>query len=124
MELYIRGHSYDALVAIGGCDKTNPGGLMALARLNVPGIFIYGGSIMPGRYRDKDVTIQDIFEAIGQYSAGNITEADVRELERLACPGEGACGGMFTANTMSSASEASRHRAPLHRLGARHRPGP
>ena len=106
MELYIRGHSYDALVAIGGCDKTNPGGLMALARLNVPGIFIYGGSIMPGRYRDKDVTIQDIFEAIGQYSAGNITEADVRELERLACPGEGACGGMFTANTMSSASEA------------------
>ena len=106
IELYIRAQSYDGLVAIGGCDKTNPGGLMALARLNVPGIFVYGGSIMPGRFRGKDVTIQDIFEAIGAYAAGKMTAEDVYELERVACPGEGACGGMFTANTMSSASEA------------------
>ncbi len=106
MELYMRGHAYDALVAIGGCDKTNPGGLMALARLNVPGIFLYGGSIMPGNFRGRDVTIQDIFEAVGKYAAGEMSEADVAELEQRACPGEGACGGMFTANTMSSASEA------------------
>ncbi len=106
IELCMIGHSYDALVTVAGCDKTNPGGLMALARLNVPGVFLYGGSIMPGRFRGRDVTIQDVFEAVGAYAAGNMSEADVRELETVACPGEGACGGMFTANTMSSISEA------------------
>ena len=106
MELYIRGHSYDALVAIGGCDKTNPGGLMALARLNLPGIFLYGGTIMPGTFQGKDVSIQDIFEAVGRYSAGEMSLEDVHALERVACPGEGACGGMFTANTMATCSEA------------------
>ena len=106
MELYIRGHSYDSLVAIGGCDKTNPAGLMALARLNLPGIFVYGGTIMPGNFRGKDVNIQDIFEAVGKYSAGEMSLEDVHELEQVACPGEGACGGMFTANTMATCSEA------------------
>ena len=106
IELYIRGHSYDGLVAIGGCDKTNPGGIMALARLNLPGIFLYGGSIMPGTFRGRDVSILDIFEAVGRHAAGEMSAEDVLELEKVACPGEGACGGMFTANTMSSVSEA------------------
>src|SRR3990172_9574215 len=106
IELVMRGHSYDALVTVAGCDKTNPGSLMALARLNLPGVFLYGGSIMPGRFRGRDVTIQDVFEAGGAHAAGRMSEADVRELESVACPGEGACGGMFTANTMSSISEA------------------
>ncbi|MBI2887900.1 MAG: dihydroxy-acid dehydratase, partial [Chloroflexi bacterium] len=106
IELCMIGHSYDALVTVAGCDKTQPGSLMALARLNVPGVFLYGGSIMPGRFRGRDVTIQDVFEAVGAYAAGAMSEADVRELEQVACPGEGACGGMFTANTMSSISEA------------------
>ena len=106
IELVMRGHSYDALVTVAGCDKTNPGSLMALARLNLPGVFLYGGSIMPGRFRGRDVTIQDVFEAVGAHAAGRMSEADVRELESVACPGEGACGGMFTANTMSSISEA------------------
>ena len=106
IELVMRGHSYDALVTVAGCDKTNPGSLMTLARLNLPGVFLYGGSIMPGRFRGRDVTIQDVFEAVGAHAAGRMSEADVRELESVACPGEGACGGMFTANTMSSISEA------------------
>ena len=106
IELFLRAHSYDAVAAIGGCDKTIPGALMALARLNLPGILVYGGSIMPGRFRNKDVTIQDIFEATGRYSTGAMNEQDIGELEKVVCPGEGACGGMFTANTMASASEA------------------
>ena len=106
MELYCIGHSYDGLVAIGGCDKTNPGGLMALARLNLPGIFLYGGSIMPGSFHGKDVTILDIFEAVGKNAVGEMSDEEVFALEQVACPGAGACGGMFTANTMSSISEA------------------
>jgi len=106
MELYCIGHSYDGLVAIGGCDKTNPGGLMALARLNLPGIFLYGGSIMPGSFHGKDVTILDIFEAVGKNAVGEMSDEEVYALEQVACPGAGACGGMFTANTMSSVSEA------------------
>ena len=106
IELMVRAHAYDSLVTVAGCDKSLPGSLMALARLNVSGIFLYGGSIMPGRFRGKDVTIQDIFEAVGAHAAGNMSEQEVRELEQVACPGEGACGGMYTANTMSSASEA------------------
>ena len=103
IELAVRGHLLDGVVAISGCDKTIPGTVMALARLDLPSLMIYGGSIMPGRFRDHDVTIQDVFEAIGACAAGLMTERDVHELEDVACPGAGACGGQFTANTMSTA---------------------
>jgi len=106
IELVMLGHGYDALVGIGGCDKTEPGMIMAMARLNVPSVFIYGGSILPGTWRGKDVTIQDVFESVGAVEAGRMTEAEQHELECAACPGEGACGGMYTANTMAVASEA------------------
>jgi len=106
VELTMRGHCYDAMVGIAGCDKSLPGIMMAIARLNVPAIFLYGGSILPGRFRGRDVTIVDVFEGVGQVAAGNWTEEDLHELECLACPSSGACGGQFTANTMATVSEA------------------
>jgi dihydroxy-acid dehydratase len=106
VELSVRGHCYDALVGFAGCDKSLPGMMMAMLRLNVPSIFVYGGSILPGRYREKDVTVVDVFEAVGQYAAGNCPIADLHELEKVACPGHGACGGQFTANTMACVGEA------------------
>jgi len=106
IELTVFGHGYDGLVGIAGCDKTLPGIMMAMARLNVPSVFMYGGSILPGKYQGRDVTIQDVIEGVGAVQAGHMTEEQLYELECVACPGEGACGGMFTANTMASASEA------------------
>lgn len=106
VELTMRGHCYDALVGLAGCDKSLPGMMMAMIRLNVPSVFIYGGSILPGRYKGKDVTVQDVFEAVGQHQAGNMTDAELEALEAVACPSAGACGGQFTANTMACVSEA------------------
>jgi len=106
IELFARGHLVDAVVAVSGCDKTIPAAVMALARLDVPGLMLYGGSIMPGRFKGKDVTIQDVFEAVGAHARGAMTDAELRELELGACPGAGACGGQFTANTMATAFEA------------------
>jgi dihydroxy-acid dehydratase len=103
IELVVNGHLLDAVVAISGCDKTIPGTVMALARLDLPSLMIYGGSILPGRFQGKDVTIQDVFEAVGACAAGLMTERDLQSLEGAACPGAGACGGQFTANTMSTA---------------------
>ncbi len=105
IELTMRGHCYDALVGIAGCDKSLPGVMMAMLRLNVPAVFMYGGSIMPGRFHGRDVTVLDIFEAVGQHAAGNMSDAELDDLERHACPGAGACGGQFTANTMACVSE-------------------
>jgi dihydroxy-acid dehydratase len=105
IELAVLGAMCDGVVALSGCDKTLPGTMMALARLDRPGLMLYGGSIMPGKFRGKDVTIQDVFEAVGACSAGRMTEGDLRALEDVACPGAGACGGQFTANTMSMAGE-------------------
>jgi dihydroxy-acid dehydratase len=106
VELTMRGHCYDALVGLAGCDKSLPGMMMAMVRLNVPSVFIYGGSILPGRLNGRDVTVQDVFEAVGQHQAGNMTDAALDILERVACPSAGACGGQFTANTMACVSEA------------------
>lgn len=106
VELTMRGHCYDALVGLAGCDKSLPGMMMAMLRLNVPSVFIYGGSILPGRFKGRDVTVLDVFEAVGQHSAGNMSDADLHELEGCACPSAGACGGQFTANTMACVSEA------------------
>jgi dihydroxy-acid dehydratase len=103
IELVVNGHLLDAVVAISGCDKTIPGTVMALARLDLPSLMIYGGSILPGRFQGRDVTIQDVFEAVGACAAGLMTEKDLKSLEGAACPGAGACGGQFTANTMSTA---------------------
>jgi dihydroxy-acid dehydratase len=103
IELFVRGHAFDAVLAICGCDKTIPGTVMALARLNIPSLSLYGGSIMPGRFHNHDVTIQDVFEAVGACAAGKMTEAELKELEDRACPGAGACGGQYTANTMATA---------------------
>src|SRR5437879_2919710 len=100
-----RGHLLDAVVGISGCDKTIPGMVMALARLNVPGVMLYGGSIMYGVYRGRRLTIQDVFEAIGAFNSGKISANELHEIESRACPGAGACGGQFTANTMSTAFE-------------------
>ena len=105
IELVARGHLFDAVVALSGCDKTIPGTVMALARLNLPSLMLYGGSIMPGRFQNHDVTIQDVFEAVGKHAAGKMTDAELRDLEDHACPGPGACGGQFTANTMAIAFE-------------------
>jgi len=105
IELVTRGNGFDGLVVLVGCDKTIPGGIMALARLNVPGVLLYGGSIAPGHWHDKAVTIQDVFEAVGAHAAGKMTDDDFCRLEADACPGAGACGGQFTANTMAIASE-------------------
>ncbi|MFZ1961607.1 MAG: dihydroxy-acid dehydratase [Methylovirgula sp.] len=106
VELTMRGHCYDALVGIAGCDKSLPGMMMAMLRLNVPSIFIYGGSILPGSFRGRTVTVQDLFEAVGRYSVGTISAEDLDELETVACPSAGACGAQFTANTMATVSEA------------------
>ena len=105
IELTSRGHLFDAVVALSGCDKTIPGTVMALLRLNLPSLMLYGGSIQPGRYGDHDVTIVDVFEAVGAHAAGKITDKELKALEDVACPGVGACGGQFTANTMATASE-------------------
>ena len=106
VELTMRGHCYDALVGLAGCDKSLPGMMMAMVRLNVPSVFIYGGTILPGRFRDKDVTVQDVYEAVGSYQAGQISEDELHALECVACPSAGSCGGQFTANTMACVSEA------------------
>jgi dihydroxy-acid dehydratase len=105
-ELTVRGHCYDALVGIAGCDKSLPGLMMSMVRLNVPSVFIYGGSILPGRYKGKDVTVVDVFEAVGKHSSGQMSAKELRKLELVACPSAGACGGQFTANTMACVSEA------------------
>ena len=106
VELTIRGHCYDALVGLAGCDKSLPGMMMAMVRLDVPSVFLYGGSILPGRLNGKDVTVQDVFEAVGQHQAGNLSTCELEKLEAVACPSAGACGGQFTANTMACVSEA------------------
>ncbi len=105
-ELTVRGHCYDALVGVAGCDKSLPGLMMAMVRLNVPSVFIYGGSILPGRFNGKDVTVVDVFEGVGKYSSGKMSAHALRKLELKACPSSGACGGQFTANTMACVSEA------------------
>ena len=106
VELSVRGHSYDALIGIAGCDKSQPGMMMAMCRLNVPSIYIYGGSILPGTFKGKPVTIQDVYEAVGKHSVGAISDSDLEILEQNACPSAGACGAQFTANTMATVSEA------------------
>ncbi|MET0605424.1 MAG: dihydroxy-acid dehydratase [Beijerinckiaceae bacterium] len=106
VELTMRGHCYDALVGLAGCDKSLPGMMMAMVRLNVPSIFIYGGSILPGNFRGQQVTVQDMFEAVGKHSVGAMSDADLAEIEEVACPSAGACGAQFTANTMATVSEA------------------
>jgi dihydroxy-acid dehydratase len=106
VELTVRGHCYDALVGLAGCDKSLPGMMMAMLRLNVPSVFMYGGSILPGKFQGRDVTVVDVFEAVGQHAAGNMSDEDLHALECVACPSAGACGGQFTANTMATVSEA------------------
>ncbi|MDX8440765.1 dihydroxy-acid dehydratase [Mesorhizobium australafricanum] len=106
VELTMRGHCYDALVGLAGCDKSLPGMMMAMVRLNVPSIFIYGGSILPGNYRGRQITVQDVFEAVGQHSVGTISDAELLEIEQAACPSAGSCGAQFTANTMATVAEA------------------
>src|SRR5437660_2059275 len=106
VELTVRGHAYDALVGLAGCDKSLPGMMMAMVRLNVPSVFIYGGSILPGNFRGQQVTVQDMFEAVGKHSVGEMSDEDLDEIERVACPSAGACGAQFTANTMATVSEA------------------
>jgi dihydroxy-acid dehydratase len=106
IELTMRGHCYDAMVGIAGCDKSLPGTMMAMLRLNVPSVFMYGGSILPGKYKGHDVTVQDVFEGVGMHSAGRMSDKELHELECVACPSAGACGGQFTANTMACVSEA------------------
>jgi dihydroxy-acid dehydratase len=106
VELTMRGHCYDALVGLAGCDKSLPGMMMAMCRLNVPSIFIYGGSILPGTFKGKPVTVQDLFEAVGKHSVGQMSDADLSELEQVACPSAGSCGAQFTANTMATVAEA------------------
>ncbi|WGF89663.1 dihydroxy-acid dehydratase [Marinivivus vitaminiproducens] len=105
VELTMRGHGYDGMVGLAGCDKSLPGIMMAMVRLNVPAVFMYGGSILPGRFKDRDVTVQDVFEAVGQHAVGNMSDAELEELEKVACPSAGSCGGQFTANTMACVSE-------------------
>jgi dihydroxy-acid dehydratase len=106
VELTVRGHCYDALVGFAGCDKSLPGLMMAMVRLNIPSVFMYGGTIMPGKYKDKDVTVVDVFEGVGKHGAGKMTNEELRDLEMVACPSAGSCGGQFTANTMACVSEA------------------
>ena len=106
VELSVRGHCYDALVGFAGCDKSLPGMMMAMLRLNIPSIFVYGGSILPGRFEGRDVTVKDVFEVVGRYAAGTCPIDEVHALERVACPGHGACGGQYTANTMACVGEA------------------
>src|SRR5713101_6205306 len=106
VELTMRGHAYDALIGVAGCDKSQPGMMMAMCRLNVPSIFIYGGSILPGTFKGKQVTVQDVYEAVGRHSVGEMSDEDLDTLEQVACPSAGACGAQFTANTMATVSEA------------------
>ena len=106
IEVSMRGHCYDGLVGIAGCDKSLPGIMMAMLRLNVPSVFLYGGSILPGKHKDKEVTVQDVFEAVGKYDSNQITEKELCDLEKVACPSAGSCGGQFTANTMACVAEA------------------
>lgn len=106
IELSVRGHCYDGLVGLAGCDKSLPGLMMSMVRLNIPSIFIYGGSILPGKYKGKDMTIIDVFEAVGKHAAGSIDSNELKEIEKVACPSAGSCGGQFTANTMACISEA------------------
>ena len=106
IELSVRGHSYDGLVGLAGCDKALPGVMMAMCRLNVPSVFIYGGSILPGSHKGKNITVQDVFEAVGNFSGGVINKEELEEIEKVACPSAGSCGGQFTANTMACVSEA------------------
>jgi dihydroxy-acid dehydratase len=106
VELTIRGHAYDALIGVAGCDKSQPGMMMAMCRLNVPSIYIYGGSILPGKFKGRDVTVQDVYEAVGKHSVGEMSDEDLQTLEENACPSAGACGAQFTANTMATVSEA------------------
>src|SRR3712207_2920246 len=106
VELTMRGHCYDGLVGLAGCDKSLPGMMMAMVRLNVPAVFLYGGSILPGTFKGRPVTVQDVFEAVGKHSVGAMSDADLDELEQAACPSAGACGAQFTANTMATVSEA------------------
>jgi dihydroxy-acid dehydratase len=113
VELTMRGHAYDALVGVAGCDKSLPGMMMAMLRLNVPSAFIYGGSILPGTWHGREVTVQDVFEGVGKHSAGEMSLEDLCDLERHACPGDGACGGQYTANTMACVSEAIGLALPL-----------
>ncbi len=105
-ELTVRGHAYDALVGLAGCDKSLPGLMMAMVRLNVPSVFMYGGSILPGRFHGRDVTVQDVFEGVGKHAVGQMSDEELAELEEVACPSAGSCGGQFTANTMACVSEA------------------
>ena len=113
VELTMRGHGYDALVGVAGCDKSLPGMMMAMVRLNVPSVFIYGGSILPGKYKGKDITVVDVFEGVGQTSAGTMSEEELEKLAMAACPSGGSCGGQFTANTMACVSEAIGLALPL-----------
>ncbi len=106
VELTMRGHCYDALVGLAGCDKSLPGMMMAMVRLNTPSVFVYGGSILPGRYKGREITVQDVFEAVGRHQAGDLPDEELHALESVACPSAGACGGQFTANTMACVSEA------------------
>ena len=106
VELTMRGHCYDALVGLAGCDKSLPGMMMSMVRLNVPSVFVYGGTILPGKFQGRDVTVVDVFEGVGQYAAGNMSASELQELEEAACPCEGSCGGQFTANTMACVAEA------------------
>ena len=106
VELTMRGHCYDAIVGLAGCDKSLPGMMMAMVRLNVPSVFIYGGSILPGRYNGQDITVQDMFEAVGKHQAGNLSDVELAIMEKVACPSSGACGAQYTANTMACVSEA------------------
>jgi len=106
IELSVRGHCYDAMVGLAGCDKSLPGLMMAMVRLNIPSVFIYGGSILPGKYKGKDVTVVDVFEAVGKHAAGTMSDQELKDLEQVACPSAGSCGGQFTANTMACISEA------------------
>ena len=106
IELSVRGHCYDGLVGVAGCDKSLPGLMMSMLRLNIPSVFIYGGSIMPGKHKGRDLTVQDVYEAVGQNDAGIIDADELDLIERAACPSAGSCGGQFTANTMACVSEA------------------
>ena len=106
VEVSIRGHCYDGLVGIAGCDKSLPGMMMAMLRLNIPSVFLYGGSILPGKFKNKEVTVQDVFEAVGKFDSNKISENELCALEKVACPSAGSCGGQFTANTMACVAEA------------------
>src|SRR4029077_15178496 len=105
IELVGQGYMFDAMIALAGCDKTIPATAMGLTRLNLPGLVLYGGSIAPGRFKGHDVTIQDVYEAVGAHASGRMSDADLTDLENHACPGAGACGGQFTANTMATVLE-------------------